>query len=103
MTRTYIVTVYGYEGDAAAPKAQTKLTNKAWLTAVGGMDVMCFKVIDPEWDLEGPESAAARYSYYRIRKLDGGGVEATPLNIDFLKDTKTPEELAKKIADNAKK
>jgi hypothetical protein len=102
-SRTSIATLYGYDLDGTAIKPQTKLTNKAWMTAVGGMDVMTFKIIDPEWDLlESPESAAARYSYYRIRKLEGGAVEATQLNTDFLRDTKTPEELAKKIADNVK-
>lgn len=100
--RTYIVTAFGYQGDAANPKADTKLTNKAWLTSVGGMDVMCLKVIDADWELQDPKEAAARYGYYRIVKTADGGIEATGLNTDFLKDTKTPDELAKKIADNVK-
>lgn len=96
--RTFVVTAYGYtEKDAVKP--DVRLTTKAWLTPVGGMDVMTFQIINPEWDLEEGEKANACYSYYRIRKVETG-IEAMPLNIEFLKDTKTPEELAKKIADN---
>ena len=100
--RTYVVTLYAYKGDANAPKADTKFTTKAWMTTIGGMDIMTFQIIDAEWELQGGAEAAAKYNYYRIRNTDAGAIEATPLNTDFLKDTKTPEELAKKIADNEK-
>jgi hypothetical protein len=99
-SRTYLITTYAYKGEGDAVKRDFKLTNKAWMTTVGGMDVMCLKVIDPEWDLQGGADVDARYSYFRIRKPAPGVMEATPLNIDFLKDTKTPDELARKIADN---
>ena len=98
--RTYFSITYAFTGDGDSIKRDMKFTTKAWLTTVGGMDVMTFKIIDPEWDLEGGADAAKRYAYYRIRKMGPGTIEATRLNTDLLKDTKTPEELAKKIADN---
>lgn len=98
---TYVITVYGYGANGDAVKADAKFTTKAWETKVGDMDIMCFQILDPEWEIEAGKDAGARYSYYRIRRLDPATLELTGLNTDFLKDTKTPEELAKKIAGNA--
>jgi hypothetical protein len=98
---TYVTSVYGYSETGDAVKGEARFTTKAWETKVGEMDIMTFQIIDPEWEISAGKDAGARYSYYRIRRLDAGSIEMTALNIDLLKDTKTPEELAKKIADNA--
>ncbi|MDB5171707.1 MAG: hypothetical protein JWM97_1525 [Phycisphaerales bacterium] len=98
---TYVMTCYGYEFDGDKIKPQSQFTTKAWHTSVAGMDLITAKIINPEWDLTAGKDVDARYSYYRITRTDDA-VEVRALDIDFLKDTKTPAELEKKIADNAK-
>jgi len=96
---TYVITAYGFSENGDVVKADGKYVTKAWETKVADMDVMTFEIIDPDFQASAGKEAAAKYSYYRIRKLDGS-IEMTALNTDFLKDTKTPQELEKKIADN---
>ncbi|HET6246664.1 MAG TPA: hypothetical protein VFE47_03115 [Tepidisphaeraceae bacterium] len=100
--RTYLITLYSYEGDGAKAKLQSRTTCKAWMTSVAGMDVLCCKMIDPEWDFYFPGSV---HFYFRIRRPDGpdpSAREVTVLNDNFLGQAKTPEELAKMITDNLK-
>ena len=99
---TYIVSYYSYEDNAGTIKARLKFTSKAWMTHVGDMDVMTCQILDPEWLAQGGPDADAKYSYFRVRKLPEGKLEATAMNSDFLKEAKTPEELTTKIADNEK-
>src|SRR5579862_65507 len=94
--RTYIVTLYTYEDNAGMIKPSFKFANKAWTTRVGEVDVMTFQIINPEWEMQDKENAAAKYSYYTIRKLADGRLETQGMNSDFLKDAKTPQELEKK-------
>jgi hypothetical protein len=98
---TYVITCYGYEFSGDKVKPQSRFITKAWHTSVAGMDLITAQIINPEWDLTAGKDADARYSYFRITRTDDA-VEVRALDIDFLKDTKTPQELEKKIADNAK-
>jgi hypothetical protein len=96
---TYLVTFYVYELAGDRIKPQARLAAKAWHAQVAGMDVISVEVVNPEWELAAGEKAAARYAYFRYKRVEMG-IELLPMNLEFLNDAKTPAQLEKKIADN---
>jgi hypothetical protein len=103
--RAFVMTAYVFTPNGGKPTRVIKVLFKAWMTNVAGMDIMCLKFIDPEWGLNdggvlGGNDVKSRYMYFRIRKTVDGMMQAACLNVNLLKETKSPQELAKKIADN---
>ena len=95
----YLVTLFAMKQEGGQKKPDYRMTTKAWLTKIGDMQIMTLKIVEPSWELQEPSDAAKRYVYYRITHTSDG-VEARRLNESLLAEARTPDALAKTIADN---
>jgi hypothetical protein len=59
-------------------------------------------MVDPRWELGDPAEVKKRYSFYRV-KHNGNEVQYRRLSEELLAQVKTPEAMAKLIADHAGK
>ena len=98
----YLITQYGLKDDGGQTKPSYMNITKSWLTRIADMDILTSKMVDPRWELGDEAEVKKRYAFYRI-KHNGAQVQTRRLNEELLAQAKTPEAMAKLIADHAKK
>jgi len=98
----YLITMYGLKDDGGQKKPSFMLVTKSWLTRIADMDILTCKMVDPRWELGDEADVKKRYSFYRV-KHNGNEVQYRRLNEELLAQAKTPEAMAKLIADHAGK